>query len=151
MKIPVDTVGITADELESHPRVSKACEARVEVCLVRERKRDVMLLLRVLEATVLSQVSRQHTEFLNLPGGNGESADMLKRRLLRFALSFGLLTEAEIDSGQPVELDFQQAEGKQAIVQFTARKTGGPQIGFYSIWAVGDSAAPSLIGDTVET
>ena len=143
MPISFSTAGLNAEDFAAKPRVSEPCFARVRVAEEKVKEEKQLLVLEVLAATVVDQVGRVHPEFLNLPTGNNADTDrQLCRRLGGFALALGLTTLEKIASGQ-VDIDFADAVGKEAIVEFVKR-TQGIQVSFLGIWALGDPTAPAV-------
>lgn len=144
MPFVIETAGISISELQSKPRVCEPCESLVEVENVILKKQSVMLVLHLVTSTKESQTGRSFVEHLSLPEPNRESSEALKKRILRFLLALGQITEKDIQSGADLNIEFEKLKGKRAIVQFVSNQNSQIQIPFYGIWHLDDPDCPAV-------
>lgn len=143
MSVKFSTAEIELQDLTAKPRVNVPCEARIRVTEQSLKEEKQLLVFEVKAATVNDQIGRVHPEFLNLPSGSNADTDrQLCRRLSSFALAFGLMSPDKLSTGE-VEIDFADAVGKEVIVEFVKRPQG-VQVSFLGVWALDDSAAPTV-------
>ncbi len=144
MSFVIETAGISISELQSKPRVCEPCESLVEVENVILKEQSVQLVLHVVTSTKGNQTGRSFSEYLNLPNPNRESSEALKKRVLRFLLAFGQITQQDIKSGADLNIEFEKLKGKRAIVQFVSNQNSQIQIPFYGIWHLDDPDCPAV-------
>lgn len=144
MTFVIKTSGISIADLQAKPHVSKPCEAMVKIEKVIVKDGAVVFIFDVLACTKLRQIGRTFAEHLNLPNGNSDTAEMLKKRIIRFLLAFDVLTEEDIEAGEDFDIDFKKMKGARAIVQFVAKTNSQIQIPFFGIWSLYDPSAPHV-------
>lgn len=152
MGVLVRTADIKAVDLQPDRRVDCACQFLAEIIRVWEGDEGEVtnLLLDVTEASDASQVGRVHVETLRHSALTAEKDFHVRRRLVRFADVFGLLTAQQLESGEPVTIDFDAAVGSEAVFSVIRRRfkdddgkaCSAIQVGFLDIWTVDDPAGP---------
>lgn len=107
MSVLVGTADIQLAELRPDRRVDTPCQFVGVVRRVWEVEEGdaTNLLVGVREASDSSQLGRVHVETLRHSGGTPAKDRHVRRRLLRFAEAFGLISDTDVEAGQPLNLD----------------------------------------------
>jgi hypothetical protein len=153
MSVRVSVKGIQVEDLRPDRRVDRPCEFVGTVQKVWEVDDGdaTNLLIVVNEASDATQVGRIHVETLHhSPAATSEKDRHLRRRVLRVGCALDLVTAQQVESGEPVTIDFDAAVGREAVFAVNRRRYRDDdgkmlstiQVGFLDIWSVNDADGP---------